>query len=157
MSRLPQRFAKQGQRFASANTRWSFGSRRLCRKRRQSGLAGLLALSALVRTDAAVLVMLRVALAFLAASPTGVDARLKHDSREPGRELGLPTENPAGRHANVAAAQTERDALQHVCDIRLAEVCVGARRAGLSTDEAFVDARSQDARFDRQRPRMGLQ
>jgi hypothetical protein len=101
--------------------------------------------------------VLRVALAFLTGSPAGVDTRLENAPCEVGHELRLSGENAACRHADITAVQTERDARQQGLEIRLAEVRVGARRAGLGADEAFVDARSQDARFDRKRPPMRLQ
>jgi hypothetical protein len=101
--------------------------------------------------------VLRVALAFLTGSPAGVDTRLENDPCEAGYELRLSGKYAACRHADITAVQTERDARQQGLEIRLAEVRVGARCAGLGADEAFVDAPSQDARFDRKRPRMRLQ
>src|SRR5438046_5528460 len=129
----------------------------LRRERQQSHRAGFLAPSTFFGADAAVLMVLRVVVAFLCGSPAGVDTRLENDPRLVRHELRLSAENAACRQANVAAVQTERDAPQQGLDIRLAEVRVGARRAGLGTDEAFVDARGQDASFQRKRPLVRLQ
>jgi hypothetical protein len=104
-----------------------------------------------------VLVVLCVPFAFRTASLASVQARLEDDPRELGHELRLSAENAARRHADITAIQTERDARQQSLDIRLAEIRVGAGSAGLGTDEAFVDARGQNARVNRKRPRMGVQ
>jgi hypothetical protein len=40
-----------------------------------------------------VLVVMGVALAFIAAPPTSLDARLENDASELGHELGLPAED----------------------------------------------------------------
>jgi hypothetical protein len=101
--------------------------------------------------------MARVPLTLLAASPTGFDASLKSNPGELGDELGLPTEDAAGRDADVTAVVTQRDARNQGFDIGLAEVGVSACCAGLSTVETRVDAGSQRPQFHRDCARMRLQ
>jgi hypothetical protein len=98
-----------------------------------------------------------VALAFIAASTTSLDARLKDDASELGYELGLPAEDLSGRCTDVAAVSTQRDTRNEALDIGLAEVGISASRAGLGTVEAAVDACSQNADFHSKRPRMCLE
>ena len=101
--------------------------------------------------------MARVPLTLIAASPTSFDASLKSSSGELGDELGLPTEDAAGRDADVTAVVTQRDAGNEGFDIGLAEVGVSAGCAGLSTVEARVDAGNQRPDFHRECARMRLQ
>jgi hypothetical protein len=67
-------------------------------------------LSTHLGADAAVLVVMRVPLALIAASPAGFDASLKSNAGELGDELGLPTEGATGRDADVTAVVTQGDA-----------------------------------------------
>jgi len=131
--------------------------RALIWERRQSVIARLFASSTDLGADAAVLVMARVPLTLIAASPTSFDASLKSNSGELGDELGLPTEDAAGRDADVTAVVTQRDARNEGLDIGLAEVGVSAGRAGLSTVKARVDAGNQRPDFHRECARMRLQ
>src|SRR4030095_15149593 len=79
-------------------------------ERPQSVIARLFASSTDLGADAAVLVMVRVPLTLLAASPTGFDASLKSNPGELGDELGLPAEDAAGRDADVPAVVNQREA-----------------------------------------------
>jgi hypothetical protein len=107
--------------------------------------------------DPTVLVVMCMALAFIAASATGLDTRLKSYPRELGHEFGLPAEDVSGRRADVTAVETQRDTRNEGFDIRLAEVGIGASRAALGTVEAPVDARRQNADLHSKRPRMRLE
>jgi hypothetical protein len=66
----------------------------------------LLALPTRLGADATVLVVTSVALAFIAASTTSLDASLNDDAGELGHELGLPAEDISGRRADVTAIST---------------------------------------------------
>jgi hypothetical protein len=98
-----------------------------------------------------------VALAFVAASTTGLDTGLKGYARKLGHELGLPAEDVSGRRADVTAVETQRDTRYEGLEIGLAEVRIGASSAALGTVEAPVDARSQNADLYSKRPRMRLE
>jgi len=54
--------------------------------------------------DTTVLVVLSVALAFVATPPTGLDARLKNHASELGHELGLPVGNDASKKRSFPGA-----------------------------------------------------
>jgi hypothetical protein len=120
-------------------------------------MARLLASSTHLGADAAVLVMMRVPLTLIAASPTSFDTSLKSHARDLGDELRLPTENAAGRDADLTAVVTQRDARNEGFDVGLAEVGVSAACATLSTVEARVDAGNQRPDFHRECARMRLQ
>jgi hypothetical protein len=117
----------------------------------------LFALSTHLAADAAVLVMMRVPLALVAAVPTSFDASLKSYAGDVGNELGLPAEDTAGRDADVAAVQAERNARNQRLEIGLAQVGVSAGCTALSAVEACVDAGDQRTEFDPECPRMRLQ
>jgi hypothetical protein len=104
-----------------------------------------------------VLVVMGVALAFIAASTASLDTSLKDQAGELGHELGLPAEDISGRRADVAAVSTQRDTRNEGLDIGLAEVGISASRAALGTVEAPVDACSQNADFHSKSPRMCLE
>jgi hypothetical protein len=129
----------------------------LGRKRCQCVLAGLLAPPTRLGADPTVLVVMRMALAFSAASATGLDTRLKSYASERGYELGLPGEDVSGRGTDVTAVETQRDTCNEGLDVGIAEVGVGASRAALGTVEAPVDACSQDADLHPERSRMCLE
>lgn len=131
--------------------------RSLTRERRQNVLARLFASSTDLGADAAVLVVARVPLTFIAASSTSLDASPNSSARELGHELGLPGEDASGRDTDVTAVVTQRNARDHRLDIGLAEVSVGTGRAALSTLEARVDAGDQGVEFHPECPRMRLQ
>ena len=131
--------------------------RSLSSERRQGVLTSLLASSTDCFADAAVLVMVRVPVTLVAASPTSFDAGLKGSPGELGDELGLPGEHAAGRDADVAAVVTQRDARDEGFEIGFAEVGVGAGCAGLRTVEARVDAGNQRPDVHPKCARMRLQ
>jgi hypothetical protein len=84
--------------------------RTLIPKRLQGVITRSFALSTDLGADAAVLVMMRVPLALVAASPTSFEASLKSNAGDLGNELGLPAEDLSGRDADVTAVQTQCDA-----------------------------------------------
>jgi hypothetical protein len=77
----------------------------------------LFASSTHLGADAAVLVMMRVPLTLIAASPTSFDASLKCNAGELRDELGLPAEDAPGRDTDVTAVLTQRDARHQRLDI----------------------------------------
>jgi len=107
--------------------------------------------------DTTVLVVMCVALAFIAASTASLDTSLKNYASEVGHELGLPAEDRSGRCTDVAAVSTERDTRNERLDIRFGEVGIRTSRAALGAVEAAVDASSQNANLDSKRPRMCLE
>jgi hypothetical protein len=98
-----------------------------------------------------------VALAFVAASTTGLDTRLKGYARKLGHELGLPAEDVSGRRADVTAVETQGATRNEGLEIGLAEVRIGASSAALGTLEAPIDACSQNADLHSKRSRMCLE
>lgn len=115
----------------------------LRRERAQDVLTRLLAAAAHLGTDAAMVVVVRVPLTFLAACAARLEARLHNSPRELGHELRLPAENPSRGNADVTAVLAQRDAAQLVLHVRLAEAGVSAGSAALRAVEARIDARDQ--------------
>ena len=101
--------------------------------------------------------MVRVPLTFIPAAPASFDAGLKSNSGQLRDELGLPTEDAAGRDADVTAVVTQRNARNEGFEIRLAKVGVSAGCAALSTVEARVDAGNQRPDLHRECTRVRLQ
>ncbi len=111
---------------------------------RADGLsAGLLAASAGVGADLAVLVHFGVARTFLGAEFAGGRARLDHLAQQILIRPGA-TGSQTSRHlAYVGAIHVEPDALPELIDHLLGQAGVGARDAGLGAGVTFVDAANE--------------
>lgn len=118
---------------------------------------GLLAVPADFRANTAMLVLVRVPLAFLCADPTSLRTALNHRGGHARVELGLPAEDLARGDAHVAAVQAQADAADHRLDIVLGEIGVRAGGARLCAVEASVDARHEQAGLDGGSRRVRLQ
>src|SRR5256885_14804468 len=90
-------------------------------------LACLLATSARLRADPAVLVHLGVPLALVSAGPAGGHAGLEHSAGKVGVVAGMPGQHPARGVADVSAIQAGADALDQGGDPGLAQARIGAR------------------------------
>jgi hypothetical protein len=117
----------------------------------------LFAYSTHLGANPAMLMMIRVALTLIPATPTSFDASLKSDAGDFRHELGLPAEDATGRDADVTAVVAQSNARNERLDIGLAKIGVSAGRAALSTVEARVDAGDQRAERDPKCARMRLQ
>ena len=89
------------------------------------------------------LVVVRVAFAFLATRAARLEARFHNAARELWHELRLPAHDSPGRNADVGAVLTRCYAAQQHLYVRLTEAGVSAGRAALCAVEARVDARNQ--------------
>ena len=74
-----------------------------------------------------------VRLTLVAAGATGLHTRLEHGSGDVGVIARVAREHALGRRAHVGAVQAGPDALDELGDHALAEACIRARGAGLST------------------------
>lgn len=106
----------------------------------EGGAAGAFALAAGLGADAAVLVVLRVALALLGADTARRHACLEQRPCELRLEGCLARQHAARRLAGIGAVEVDPDAPDELADVRLAQAGVGARDAGLSAREALLDA-----------------
>src|SRR5262245_49500016 len=71
--------------------------------------------------------------------------------------LGLATELAKGHIAGVGAVQAEAHAPAHLGDIGLGEIRIRARRTGLQTREAIVDAPGKEIALELGGSRMSLE
>ena len=102
-------------------------------------VAGLIAATADLGADAAVLVVGRVLLAFLGAGAAGHCARLDRRAEDAEIGLGLPDEDSAGGVAEIGAVEAEANAADELQYVRLAEVGVRTARAHSRAVDALVD------------------
>jgi hypothetical protein len=124
---------------------------------RQHVVARLLAASANVRADAAMLMVISMPLTFLPADAARLGAGLDDRPREFRLELSLPAQDLARGSANITAVQTQADTADQHAYVVLAEVSVGAGSATLRAVEACLDARKQRPGLDRASAGMGFQ
>jgi hypothetical protein len=101
--------------------------------------AGLVAATADLGAEAAVLVVGRVLLALVGAGPAGHRARLDRRAEDAEIGLGLPDKDSAGGTAGIGAVEAEANAADQLLYVRLAEVGVGAARARSRAVDALVD------------------
>jgi hypothetical protein len=87
-----------------------------------------------------VLVVGGVLLALLGARPTGCRASLDLSAEDAEVRLGLPDEDAGGGLANVGAIEAESNAADHLRDVWLCEIGVGATRARRRALDAVIDA-----------------
>jgi hypothetical protein len=101
--------------------------------------ACLVAATADLGADAAVLVVARVLLALVGAGAAGHRAPLDRRAEDAEIGLGLPDEDSAGGIAGIGAVEAEANAADQLLYVRLAEVGVGAARARSRAVDALVD------------------
>ena len=101
--------------------------------------AGLVAATADLGADAAVLVVGRVLLALVGAGAAGYRARFDRRAEDAEIGLGLPAEDSAGGTAGIGAVEAEANAADQLLYVRLAEVGVGAACARSRAVDALVD------------------
>jgi len=118
-------------------------------------IARPLAAPAFLCAQAAVLVMVRVALALLGRCAARRQAGLEGRALRRGSGLGLPAEYASGAVAGVRAVEAPADAGDHRDNVILGHTCVGADRARRRAVAALVDAARQHGRVGDRRPRMG--
>src|SRR3954452_17140363 len=118
-------------------------------------LARLLAPPALLRTEAAVLMVARVALALVGAGTARCQARLQRIELRWGMRIRLPAEDPDRGDACVRAVEAEADAADHFTHVVLGHACVRAYGAGRLARAALVEASRQQRDIGDQRSRMG--
>jgi hypothetical protein len=126
----------------------------LARERREQLVAGVLAAAAFLGAQAAVLVVVGVALALLGACAARRAAGLESGQLDGRIGVGLAREDAAGADTRVSTVQTEAKAPFQRADVVLGEGGVGADRACGCALPAFVDASSEDARLGDERPGM---
>ena len=90
-------------------------------------LAGLLAVSAGLGADLAVLVHLGVAVALIAAALARLGADLQHRLGQIGVVARVPRQHPARHVADVGAVEVGADALAQLIDHVLAQAGIGTR------------------------------
>src|SRR3954470_8765840 len=110
--------------------------------------AGLLAASAGLGADAAVLVHGRMTRALVAAGLAGGGAGFEHRSGQVRVVAGVPGEDPAHGVTDVGAVEIRADALPEFGDHVLAQACVGAGGARLGALDACLDALAQFVAID---------
>jgi hypothetical protein len=128
-----------------------------CRERRAQFLARLLAAPALLRTEAAVLVVRRVALALVGTRTARGEARLQRVELRWRMGIALAAEDANGGSACVRAVEAEADAADKVTDVVLGDARVGTYRAARLADAALVQDSRENGDVSDQRPRMGLE
>jgi hypothetical protein len=102
--------------------------------------AGLLALPAGFRAEAAVLVHAGMPLALLGAKCTGLRAGLEGGDDHLLVSAGPAAADCASRQTDVCAIEVEADASPKLRDYLLRQACVGARRAALGAALASLNA-----------------
>ena len=110
--------------------------------------------AACLRTAAAVLMVRRVALAFVAACPAGSDARVEDRACERGIKCRLPDQHRGGRVTHVRAVEVQANAAHEVADVGLAEAGIGTAAAGRRAPDDLVDAASELLVVEECLPRM---
>jgi hypothetical protein len=118
--------------------------------------ARLLAAAANLGAHAAVVMVRRVALAFIPARTTHHDARLDRGPDYTQVDFGLAGHHAADRLADVGAVEAEPDAPDQLRHVRLAEAGIGAARAGGGAIEALVDAAQEQVAIKADGPRVPL-
>ena len=98
-----------------------------------------------------------MALALAGADRTELPARRHLRSSALGDVVRLAAEEAGGRVADIGAIQAETDALAHLGDVVLPQVCIGAGGAALQAGEALVDAVGQQIAIDLRGARVSLQ
>jgi hypothetical protein len=107
--------------------------------RREQVLAGLLAAAAHPGADAAVLVVLGVALALRAAGAAGHQAAFERCANHPDIGFGLAGHDAAGGSADVGAVEAAANAAEQILHPALGEVRVGAAGTGSGAVGARLD------------------
>ena len=125
--------------------------------RREQVLACLLAAAAHLGADAAVLVVLGVALALLATGAAYRHARLNRCANDGDLGLGLAGHDAAGGVADVGAVEAPANAAHHLWHVALAQVRVGATRTHRGTVDAGLDTAHDRIAIATGRLRMGLE
>jgi hypothetical protein len=120
-------------------------------------LARLLAPPAFLRADAAVLMVVCVALALVGARTARRQAGLQRVELRGGMGIGLAGEDACGAGARVRAVEAQTDAADEATDVVLGLARVRADRAARLTRAALVEAPRQHGDIGDQRPRMGSQ
>src|ERR671914_206010 len=116
--------------------------------------ARLLAATANLSADPAVVMVGRVTIALLGAGTTRDNARLDRCTHDTELGLGLTGHDPAGRVAHVGAVETEPNAPHELGHVRLAEAGVRAAGARGGTVEALVTAAHEEVPIKPDGPRM---
>lgn len=129
----------------------SSSSPRLSAERGQRVRARLLAPAARLGAHTAMLMVLGVALALFSAVAARLHTRLEDRCHHRRLNLGLPTQDLAGRLADVGAIEVEADTARQLRYISLGEARVGASGAALCAGEALLDAACQRLRVGRGR------
>jgi hypothetical protein len=124
--------------------------------RREQIATRLLAATANLRADAAVVMVRRVALALHGARTTRDDARLDRCPDDAQIDFGLAGQDAADAVADVGAVEIEPDGPGQVQRVRLAKTGVRAAGAGGGTVVAVVNTAQQQVPIQADRPRMPL-
>lgn len=117
-------------------------------------LADLLASLAGGPADTAMLVHLRMLLAFLAADTAGDDTGLKLSPQKLGDRIGLAPEDARGGLAYVGAVEVEPNALGQHLHLLFSQAGIGAKGAGVGALHAGIDAGSDYGQFHERFSRM---
>jgi hypothetical protein len=104
-----------------------------------------------------VLVVLGVALALLATGTACHQAGLDRRAHDADIRSGLPRHDSPRGFADVGAVQARANAAYHLLQVALAEICVGAARAGGGAPAARLDAPSDRVEIADGRLGMGLE
>ena len=123
----------------------------------EQAVARLLAAAAHLRADAAVLVVLGVALALLATGAASRHAGLNRCTDDGDIEGGLAGHDAAGCVAKVGAVETQANAAHQLRQLGLAEVRVGTARTHGRTVDASLDAAHDHIAIATGRLRMRLE
>ncbi len=118
----------------------------------QQVLAGAFAAAAGLLADPAVLVVPGVPPAFIAAALADGHAGLQQRPGSAGIVFGQAAEDSGGGGADIGAVQAQPDALDHLGQVRLAQVGIGVGGTGLSAVASRVDGLRRQARVEVQGP-----
>jgi hypothetical protein len=124
--------------------------------RREQIATRLLAATANLRADAAVIMMRRVALALNGARTTHDDARLDRYPNDAQIDFGLAGQDAADRVADIGAVEIEPDGPDQLQCIWLAKTGVGAAGARGGTVVAVVNTAQEQVTIQADRPGMSL-
>jgi hypothetical protein len=124
--------------------------------RREQIATRLLAATANLRADAAVIMVRRVALALNGARTTHDDARLDRCPNDAQIDFGLAGQDAADRVADIGAVEIEPDGPDQLQCIWLAKTGVGAAGARGGTVVAVVNTAQEQVTIQADRPGMSL-
>ena len=124
--------------------------------RREQIATRLLAATADLRADAAVIMVRRVALALNGARTTHDDARLDRCPNDAQIDFGLAGQDAADRVADIGAVEIEPDGPDQLQCVWLAKTGVGAAGARGGTVVAVVNTAQEQVTIQADRPGMSL-